>query len=249
MPYPAGIAKLSFGGGLPRGDTWSMNLFVNYDGAADPVSVFAEGYGDVRRAITAALVTWFKSTDTAISSNCFLQWVKLNAIGPDGKYLRQYTNEWLVQAYESSATGNGVNGVNGVMQWPHLSMAVTHRAAEARGAATRGRTYPPMVGIGPNNQGIATEATLRAYANTYVTMLSGVAAAIPGEGSGTPLIVSKGTKANPNVGTKRPIARVEVGNVIDVQQRRRNADAEDYTAASTVLSGQAGGATGLGPNP
>ncbi len=236
MRYPENIARLTFGGPLPRDDTWSMSFWIDagegdlFDGNA------AAGRGGIRLAMADAVGGWFRNQDSMISQHARLTWMKCNRVGPDGRYVYPYTNEWLV-----SPLTNGIAGGRPNPQWPHLSLAVTLEAAEARGAATRGRSFPPMTALFPSAEGVIAQADLLTYANNFADMLKNIRAAVPGDVAGTVLIVSNGTKSAPDVGTRRPVTRLRVGNVIDIQQRRRNATPEAYTYAT---NSQLGGATG-----
>lgn len=235
MPaWPAGIAKVTWGGRLARGDIWTMSVFVEAP-SSDIWYVAADGSETIRTAMGEAVGSWFRSDDALISKAARLTWMKANLIGTDGKYSRPYTNEW-----ELNPGLEGWAGANNNTQWQHLSLAVTHRAREARGPATRGRTFPPAVAVFPTPTGVPDTATLQRYVNRYAQMLFDLQQAIPGDTAGRPLIVSSGTKAAPNTGTARPIAVVEVGNMIDVQQRRRNADPEEYVRSTVNFSGGAG---------
>lgn len=227
MPgWPSNISKLTFGGRLPRGDVWSMGVYLD-DGGQD----IGQGYGEfagARAQITAAVTDWYTSQAASISRVALLDWFKLNRIGPDGRYVSPSTNEW-----EHPKIGGQPGGFSADW-WQHVSLALTHRAAEQRGPATRGRVYPPAVVATPTAAGVMPRDWLQPYVNAWSDCLQDISDAFPGA-LGTPLIVSSGTKAAPNTGTRRPIVRVQAGDVLDIQQRRRNADPEEYTSATSGL--------------
>lgn len=232
MRYPENIARLTFGGSLPRDDTWSMSFWIDAgEGDLFDGNPLGPGAG-TRGTLADAISGWFRNQDSMISQYARLLWIKANRVGPDGRYVYPYTNEWLV-----SPTTNGVAGGRPNAQWPHLSLAVTLEAAEARGAATRGRSYPPMTALFPTQEGVIASTDLLAYANNFADLLKNIRAAVPGDTAGTVLVVSNGTKSAPDVGTRRPVIRCRVGNVIDIQQRRRNATPEAYTYATNSPQG------------
>lgn len=246
--WPQNISKLSFGGSLPRGDIWSMNLYLD-DGGEDIGSNRGE-YQGVITGIAEAVIAWFRSPSSLISQSARLSYLKLNQIGPDGKYKNPYTNVVNIPIPDGSGSqpSSLAGGVN-VDYWQHFSLCLTHRAAETRGPATQGRTYPPAVIVSPNAQGAVPAAQLQPYVNNYTNMLSNIYTAVPGELRGMPLIVSTGTKLAPNQGTRRPIVRVSVGDVPDVQQRRRNASPENYLASTAELNYVGEGVVPGGPGP
>lgn len=239
MPtYPPQVSKLVLSGTLPRNDTWSIGVWL-HDGGQDLAGAF-DPNNTLLEDIRDLAIIWFTSGQARISSVAKLTSVKLNQIGTDGKYLNPYTQEALV------SDGNGVPGGIPSPQWQHMSLAITHRTSVTRGPANSGRVFPPAVLASPGAGGVVADADLVPMANVWRNFLQGVYDATPGEALGMPLVVSTGTKAAPNVGTRRNITRVEVGNVVDVQNRRRNALPEKYVDAEQPLNTFAVGAPAPG---
>lgn len=240
MPaWPANVSRLVLAGTLPRNDTWSMSVHL-YDSGFD-IGGNSGDYVEVLGNIADLATIWFTSGQARISSSARLTSVKLNQIGPDGKYKNPYTNEELI------GSGQGVAGGVPSVQWQHFSACITHRTGIKRGAAAAGRVFPPAVLLSPGAGGVAQDSDITPMADVWRNFLQGVYEAVPGEIAGMPVIVSTGTKAAPNTPTMRPITRVEIGNVIDVQNRRRNALPEKYVPATAPLDIVGGGV--IGPVP
>lgn len=242
MPtWPQNVSRLVLAGTLPRNDTWSMSVHL-YDSGFD-IGGSSETYKAVLKDIGDLATIWFTSGQAKISSVARLTSVKLNQLGANGRYKNPWTNEVLI------GSGNGAAGGIPSQQWQHFSSCITHRTDVKRGPANSGRVFPPAVILSPGAGGVAQDSDVVTIADSWRNFLQGVYDAVPGETAGMPVVVSTGTKAAPNTATMRQIRRVEVGNVIDVQNRRRNALPEKYVPSSTPLNVVGGDVIGLGPNP
>lgn len=212
MPYPA-HHRLVFGGPI-FGDQWSCSLRLAYRrdqtgaGALDEQSGFDDIWSDLRN--------WYASPGAGAHGASYLTWMKLNAIGPDGKYANQtMTRERVV------AQSAGVKGANFSDIAPQCAIAVTLRSARARGPLSRGRFFLPC-GDRVGADGLITVARADALANSVVSLIRNLNN-FPGIDTSTTAValVSPGGRGLPEGGLE-PVTAVEVGRVVDTQRRRRS---------------------------
>lgn len=198
-------------------DVWSNNVRVakaaegaTPDGPlSDPAAYMA--------SIATPLSNWYTSSYAQISSWCSLDWLKVNNIGSDGKYSDESTTN--VHDYTSPPRGD---------EDPHgpgfTCCALSWTTAIVRGPACRGRIYPPN-NCWASTGGIRVDGT---YQGLLVTgaqhLLTLLAAGVSGSDVALPVVASSKNAAI------QGITGVRVGNVIDVQRRRKNAVTEEYAS-------------------
>jgi hypothetical protein len=174
----------------------------------------------------------FANALSKIPNDVVCQWVKFNEIGADGKYVRTDTTfaRYLTAASGTLAPFAGV-GAPSVPTF--VSVCVSMRTARARGPASTGRLFIPRPSISTTAGGRMSSATTQEIATTYANFLTAL-----GDEEGVdntaiaPAVVS-------NVGEPGPQERiigVRVGDVPDVQRRRKNSLVEAYSVA-TVSTG------------
>jgi len=171
-----------------------------------------QGLSKIHEAVRA----WFVSDNANMRNDATIAYCKLNEIGPDGRYVDPTTN---VYDYPDGTFGAAVPEMPSF-----LSVAFSWTTDRNRGPGARGRIYPP-VAI-PHSPGDVVSTLLT---NAYVTAAKGLLDAISNPSSGIfvmgPAVVSK-------IGAViQPITGVRVGNVIDVQRRRKNALVEVYATS------------------
>lgn len=116
---------------------------------------------------------------------------------------------------------------SGSVTLPPQSAIVTSLRTNTPGASGRGRLYWPLLAATLTSTGrlsVPTNANVLLDMKTYLTgMRSALAAAFPTIGFDL-AVRSKTTKTTPHV------VRIQMGNVIDTQRRRRDSLTESYTS-------------------
>jgi len=168
--------------------------------------------------IATPLATWFSAVNTSVATSTLLNYVKCNPIGADGKYAGTSAH---THVYSSPPAGNG----SGVLP-SFCSIVYSWRSSPGPsvGAATRGRMYLPNCAI-PLSAGTASITSAnQSTAATQAAALIALLTRTLGDGLlVTPAIMSKS-------GPAHQIRSVLVGNVIDLQRRRKNRVRETYVA-------------------
>lgn len=204
------VWRLSFGGPLYQ-DVWQCNLHMV--GSAPPVGAVMDAMLD---AVTADVTKWYLAA--GFTSNSLLSWVKLNEINPlTGAYVSQTDTHERVFA--------GQRGTGGAGAVPQLSLCVSLLTGQRRGAAARGRFYPPPLGgFGILTDGQVGSATREAVATGAQKLIRDLNnwQGIDLPGALDVCVLGKG-------GVTRTVTSVAVGSVIDTQRRRRNKLKEVYT--------------------
>jgi hypothetical protein len=177
-------------------------------------------YGDedaVLANIAPGVQAWFTAAASRIRNDANLQYLKLNQITPDGRYADPVTHQ---HDFSPAPTGQIVAGMPAI-----LTVAWSWTTAAARGLAHTGRIYPP---VAIDSQPSSQISNAAAYVAAAQKLLDAVSAS-PDTSPGTnfmglaPRVVS-------SQGVIREITGVRVGNVIDVQRRRKDAIQEVYSA-------------------
>lgn len=91
-PFDIQHLLMQWGGKLPGGETWSCSLRLA-EQVHVPGANYVPGEGEIDAWLTGAIkdavLAYHTRANTYISPSAKLSFVKLNAIGTDGKYLRQ----------------------------------------------------------------------------------------------------------------------------------------------------------------
>lgn len=166
-------------------------------------------------SIHAPLLAWWTTHNAAFTTQAKLGWVKVNNIGPDGKYTNATSNTF---DYPEPTSGSGPSGIpfiiNSATSWTtHLNRA---------GPGYTGRVYLPY---GPSSRPdmLLTGSEQANYLAVGQDLLN-VIQDTPGPDVMTPVVASKVNATN------TPITGVRIGSVLDVQRRRKNAIQEVYVA-------------------
>jgi hypothetical protein len=133
--------------------------------------------------------------------------VKLNEIGPDGKY----ADDTVTHLIEDQDWGGGtaVGGHTAIVE-PQRTLAVSWTTGYRRGRAHRGRIYLPAYASPVNGQLEITNA------NNVITMAKNLMDGIQATAVLEPAVVS-----GLGAGTARVITGIEIGSRVDTQRRRR----------------------------
>lgn len=229
MTYPDHYL-LSYGGTICEGaEVWVNNIRMWSDtpnwitGMPDEPDMITDIVNDLKALAANASSAW--STDTVC------RWVKLNRIGPDGRYA-------------SSSESNtrfltGANIIAGVasatIHPPQISLAITFRTGIQRGRASRGRIFAPRPSVPVSVNGQISNTNLTNISAAYRTFIQNLGN-WPGIDTHNlaPAIVS-----GVGAGAASYVRSVEVGSVLDTQRRRRSALVETRVAAAVPNPGGA----------
>jgi hypothetical protein len=206
--------RVSIFGSLPSGEEWSVNPVYKIGGDFG-VSVSNEQAQTIATAIAAvAIPAGFQG---CMSSSTYVLGARVEARSLSG------TLETQAEALKGSPT----NGTSSQGHSYQTSWVISLRTTTP-GASGRGRLYWPATGQ------VLDVATLRpsstavnGFLTGAQTYLSALDAAIEATLTGVSLVVwSRVTASTANVN------RLQVGNVLDVQRRRRDALIENYSTVA-----------------
>lgn len=221
---------------MPFPDHWLFVMGGHYIGAGEapeiwqntvrgaPAGGFSGGIDDEEDAldqIQDAVAAWFHNAGSVMRSDAQLDYIKLNRINPDGTYHDPVTHERFY-------TGTPVVGASTPLCNPILTMAIGWRTARTRGIGSHGRIFPPIwIAAGPGYK------VSDADAMSYAVAGRGLLEALNNPGGGgtftmAPAVVSRGANAGAGAGVIADITSVVVGNVIDVQRRRKEQIVETF---------------------
>lgn len=202
----------SFGGKLGGGEIWNCGVrcFPVEDSPVTPEPIPQYQMDN----LAAKLKTWFSAPTSNHASSASLTWLKLNAIGPDGKYLNKNTTNIA----DILLCQGGVNAKVGSF----LSVATTWLTARTRPPGAFGRIYLPNYGVQYDALDPLTiaPATQDIVANAGKALLNivtgkGLAPNLPDRRFYVPCVASEVD------GSLNIITKVAVGRVYDVQRRRK----------------------------
>lgn len=214
----------SLGGGENDRFSYGINL-AREDGGV--LGSFMDPNDDVWADMRDAAVAFHGRAATGLSSQAFLDTVKIADIGPDGKYLEDPVVFTVAQGGASAP--DFVDGVAVTNVLPQSAIAVS-LTTDRRGPSGKGRFYLPMPAFGtfPQNGfkiSVADAEGLRGSAQTFLNDVANQ----PGlDVLGIRPVVAS-TK-----GYNTAVTGVRVGRVIDTIRTRRNKLNEAYTASVSV---------------
>lgn len=220
MAYPKHWL-LSFGGTLGGRDEWVCGIRMRLaDGFFPPPAGVDEeaamaNYENV-------LGNWFISPSMNFTQQAILKFIKLNEIGPDGKYADK------TQTHRRDLTTHW-GGYSGSPRPLDQALCITFTTDAQRGKASKGRIYMPAAIFILTDAGTYTAADCQTMATATAQMLTGLA---PSDVTGglEPAVVSPGVRGDLEGGSRR-ITGVRIGDVPDRQRRRRENTPEVYKSA------------------
>lgn len=208
-----GVLKVGLTGVLPNNEVWSVNPVYDL-----PTGDFPLTYSELNTIATAI---------NAITTPTGVRAIQNTATGWDGVKLehREKTGALLGQL-EQKRSGIQL-GTGGQNNPPQTSMVISLRTSGS-GGSRRGRLYWPATGatIGASNLRF-DPAQASAFLTAVKTFLSGVGTAISATSAGAELVVWSRTLAS-----TQDVNRMLVGDVPDVQRRRRDKAVETYQQVS-----------------
>lgn len=219
---------LSWGGTLAANqDIWSNNVRLTNNNLGEPDAIPSSTLDGFLDDMVTDVRNWMRSPTSYHSVNVQCQWVKLNEIGPDGRYT-DTGNTRVRNLVGTTGTFAVINGVASTEVPSFQSVCVTTTTAKTRGRASKGRLFipqcaPPLVG-----GGFIDPTAQQAIATAAASFFSALADEAGIDVSNLrPAVVS-------NIGDPGPqedITGVKVGNVLDVIRRRKNNIIETYKSA------------------
>lgn len=222
MAYPYSFIKMTFGGDLKDTDeVWSCGLHIGKE-SADTTQAELEGMSlFTTSGIDTVLRDFYNSSETRAPANMRLQWVKLAAIGKNGKYLGAPVEHHYGRFVSGGQTGPFI---------PSTASAVTLVADKFKDPGKYNRFYLPVVAPKGVGQFKETKAFTDAKALQVKGLIEGINIVLMSEFAGLRIrIVSQKTTIY------RDIDKVRVGDIIDTQRRRRNALREEYSEENVVF--------------
>lgn len=217
MAYSAHLL-LAFGGSAWGGqeqwqNTIRMRKELNLGDVGDTLNAFAR---DNMEDVVTDVKNFFNSFQ-GFSNQHRLEFVKFNAIRPDGRYLDQ---ERTNQANFEPIVGSG-----GVHNPPQTAIVATLGTSAARGRAHAGRMFLPAIGDpAVGNDGRITVAKAQQVADLVAVFLNNLNNWPGFDGVTTPE-VNIMSKLD---GSHRKVNHVRVGRVLDTMRSRRSGLSEGY---------------------
>lgn len=164
---------------------------------------------------TSGLARWFAVATYYHCNDSFLKWVKVANINASG----DYSGEPAIYEFGTPIAGGAGKAVPSF-----LSASLGFTTGKSFGRARSGRIYPPNYGA-PSTFGAAISAAAQTnLVASALEFLSAVSQPLGDGGAFVPHVVSKS-------GVSNAITGVRVGNIWDVQRRRKNAVAETYATS------------------
>lgn len=208
-PFDSAHLYVQWGGKLPGAEQWSCGLRMRKEtpGAIDNGTGLLVG-------VSAAIAEFHVRTTSHISAQAKLSFVKVNAIGTDGHYMGDGTNEALFADVGGAWTGASI--------FPNqIAWAVSLTTGFSRGPAHRGRFYLPLPRVDLDADSRVMESQADELRGSVTTLLNNLNAV------NTDYEVAVFSRKMGAAGNRR-VTGNQVGRVLDTQRRRRRSLAEDY---------------------
>lgn len=208
-PFDSTHLYVQWGGKLPGGESWTCGFRMWKAGGATE----ADGAAHLVN-VAAALSAWHTRAESGIGAQAKFSFVKVNAIGLDGKYIGDGANE---------ATFADLAGGGGASSMPNqVALVIGLTTGFTRGVAHRGRFYSPLPALPLDTDGRLLPAVRDMVKGSAATLRTNVNAAST---TGFVMAVMSRKAGAPG---HRAVTGVEVGRVLDTQRRRRRNLAEAY---------------------
>lgn len=162
---------------------------------------------------------WVKAAGH-IGATAGLKTIKINAINPDGKYRDPITARHDFQT--------AIYGPDSPSMPDFNAISLTLGTGYNRGRAHSGRMYPPNYGV-PLASASPPKIAAQQQGELGIWLKDLLQIIVDGVG-GIQLNLLRPAVCSKIDGTVRPVTEIRVGNVIDVQRRRKNHVTEVYIA-------------------
>ena len=201
--YPDESFLIRFGGAFgTEGETWSCGIRAVDNAFTSDLTQLLPDVGD-------AIARWVQRSDSRVHGHARFDFVTITTINSQGKQVEDQTPRREFDPAIRSGTSQGPF---------QIAYALTFRTAKSRGRAARGRIYVPTT-ASVQEEGHLDQAVAVGIANSGATLLRDLTGTLAGL---APAVVS-GVD-----GTFNLITRVECGDVLDTQRRRRRSLEERY---------------------
>jgi hypothetical protein len=200
-----------------QADIWSsgMRILGNTGAGGSGFLANEETYLDYA---VPRLKAWFVNALSLIRSDAKLDTIKINNILPNGHYQDGVTHQRTFAPVAGAASTNADPAF--------CSVAWSWKTAVNRGLAAKGRNYLPNSFAWAAGSSITT-ASRAAHLVAAQTFLIAMSGTLP-ESEGAVVAIVSGVRT----GAVNQINGIRVGDLLDVQERRRNATAESYVTAA-----------------
>jgi hypothetical protein len=216
VAYTDDHLHVSWGGTLPGGEIWSNG--VKFARGTHLIEDWSTHLAAIDLdAVASELQTFYSTAAMGISSTAKLSFMKLAHVNTAGIYAE------APRVHEYTPVISGPSSAN---NWPNqCSVAVTLWSGESFGRANYGRFYlPPTPQTLDGTTNRIAAFTAGAIADAAVSFLNSIGAAI--DSVTFPMYLANMSKLGS--GTTKHVTKVRVGEVVDTQRKRRNANAEVY---------------------
>lgn len=207
-PFDSSHVYVQWGGKLPGNESWSCGFRMWKSGGSTNANAVTMLPG-----ISSAIAEFHQRAESSIQSAAKLSFVKVNAIGTNGRYIEDGTNE---------ATFADLPGAYLTFQGPNqVALAVSLTTGFSRGPAHRGRFYMPMPALTPDSSGLIPAAIAAEIGTSVDTLIANANSS----GAGHQMVIMSRKAGAPG---HRAVTGNEVGRVLDTQRRRRRSLVEDH---------------------
>jgi len=209
-PFDSSHLYVQWGGKLPGGETWSCGFRMWKAGGSGEADASAKLV-----PVSAALSAFHSRPTTHINAKAKLSFVRVTAIGVDGKYIGQGSVEAL---FADVPGGNTV--INGTSFPNQVAHCVSLTTGYSRGPAHRGRFYLPLPVHDIDANGVISVAAVTDVDTSCGTLLTDVNA-----GVAEVMVVMSRKDGAPG---HRAVTCFQVGRGLDTQRRRRRSLPQAY---------------------
>jgi hypothetical protein len=226
MPFDRRHVVIQWGGSLTGGEEFSNRLRLGSPETGNSASVptHDEMVEWLQTEIKDEVAAFHSSAASKISSTVKLLYVKANVVDVQGHYVEQNTLEYV---YPTPVAG----GSTGTFHPNQITLAISLTTQYQRGLGHRGRWYMPCPAIDVDrSDGMISAADATSVAGSAKSFLEALADT-PGPDLAYNLKVLVMSSAG-LTGASNVVTGVQVGRVLDTQQRRRRDLAENWVLAS-----------------
>jgi len=149
--------------------------------------------------------------------DCFPISVALTGVRLEGHADTGATIGAAEAGYAPERTGTGIGAPH-----PPQTALVLSMKSSTTGQSGRGRLYWPAMSVELNSAFQVSDPSNTALVTAFASYLSDVSDAIQANAGLFPWTTVSLAVASPTLGTQAPVSRLEVGNILDTQRRRRN---------------------------
>lgn len=210
----AELLRVSIGGSMPGGEVWSVN------------PVYSIG-GDLGVPVSAAQASTIANAILAIAVPTGLRNINASSVNFSTIRVEARSLAGVLETQAEAVRGTPTSGT-GTNTHPYQTSLVTSLRSAQPGARGRGRLYWPCTGLSISNTSLRVlTADVVSVRDSVKTYLSGIESAIEVTLTGVSLAVW--SRATPDL---YPVTSIQVGDVLDVQRRRRDQTIENYSSVA-----------------